>query len=335
MTADLPISVVIPTYNRCSDLKKALCSLEKQSLSSNLYEVIVVDDGSTDGTCEVASQSFTFSFNYVYQNNSGDAQARNTGAQVARGEYLVFIDDDITLEKNCLTNFLAALGMYPQEIILGNLKALLPDPPQPFHYHLEQAFPRRAVQLQRATVDFTKCKSGFMALRRVDYFDIGMMRGLNQTGANAWCDIDFGYRAHKKDYSFYRCMEAIGYHDDRGIRDFWVFCRRCEKTGELGVQLLQKYPELQGEIHTFIDKAPVSLSTDRVVVILRKTFRAVTAWKSVCWIMEQKIRLLERVAPFSSVLPLLYRWTMSSYLYRGFRAGLRKYGLIPKQQIAE
>jgi GT2 family glycosyltransferase len=84
-------SVVIPTYNRLSLLQRTLASVRRQSHAD--YEIIVVDDGSTDATREwLASNSE--SLRVVQESNRGPGAARNVGAREARGEYIAFLDSD-------------------------------------------------------------------------------------------------------------------------------------------------------------------------------------------------------------------------------------------------
>lgn len=82
------VSVIIPTHNRARSLLRCLSALPKT------VEVIVVDDGSTDGTAEAVSQISHPHLGYVRQDNGGPASARNAGMMVASGRYVVFTDDD-------------------------------------------------------------------------------------------------------------------------------------------------------------------------------------------------------------------------------------------------
>jgi glycosyltransferase involved in cell wall biosynthesis len=95
------VSVIIPTYNRASLVKEAVDSVLAQSYRN--FELIVVDDGSTDGTaCELAR--YRDALQLVWQTHRGVAAARNSGVRRAKGEYLAFLDsDDLWLRKKLET----------------------------------------------------------------------------------------------------------------------------------------------------------------------------------------------------------------------------------------
>jgi len=86
-------SVIIPTYNRRNYLKIAIESILAQDFKS--YELIIVDDGSKDGTDAYLKQlGYDKYCRYVYQENKGPAAARNSGIRKAKGEYICFLDSD-------------------------------------------------------------------------------------------------------------------------------------------------------------------------------------------------------------------------------------------------
>jgi glycosyltransferase involved in cell wall biosynthesis len=86
------VSVVIPTYNRALMLKEAIQSVLDQTYSD--YEIIVVDDGSTDNTREVVNGFSDKRIIYVFQENRGRSNARNRGISLAQGRYVAFLDAD-------------------------------------------------------------------------------------------------------------------------------------------------------------------------------------------------------------------------------------------------
>ena len=85
------LSIIIPTFNRCKLLNRALNSVFNQTYSD--YEVIVIDDGSTDDTAEMLQKNFTH-LRYSYQSNHGVSTARNKGLELAKGEWVAFLDSD-------------------------------------------------------------------------------------------------------------------------------------------------------------------------------------------------------------------------------------------------
>ncbi len=89
------VSIIIPIYNEANCLRDCLASLEKQSYQD--LEIIIVDDGSTDNSIEIAKK---FKVKVLTQRHKGPGTARNLGASIARGEILVFVDSDMTFEKD-------------------------------------------------------------------------------------------------------------------------------------------------------------------------------------------------------------------------------------------
>jgi len=85
-------SVIIPTHNRQNLFKIALDSVLGQTFPD--YEVIVVDDGSTDNTKQIVNSLNCKQLHYFYQKNKGPAAARNKGLKQAKGEFVCFLDSD-------------------------------------------------------------------------------------------------------------------------------------------------------------------------------------------------------------------------------------------------
>lgn len=86
------VSICIPTFNRKDYLKETLDSVFAQTYKD--YEIIIVDDGSTDGTGEMIKNGRYRNLRYYRQENAGDAAARNKLIALARGDYIAFIDSD-------------------------------------------------------------------------------------------------------------------------------------------------------------------------------------------------------------------------------------------------
>ena len=87
----MKISVIIPTYNRKKTLARAIRSVVNQSFSP--FEILIIDDGSNDGTEEWVKENFQ-NIKYIYQNNHGVSSARNIGIENAYGDWVAFLDSD-------------------------------------------------------------------------------------------------------------------------------------------------------------------------------------------------------------------------------------------------
>ena len=96
-------SIIIPVFNRASFLIHIINNLSGQYYQH--FEIIIMDDGSTDHTKELAVQLTTDRIHYYYQENQGVCAARNNGARYAKGDFLIFLDSDDLVEKNWLQDF--------------------------------------------------------------------------------------------------------------------------------------------------------------------------------------------------------------------------------------
>src|ERR1700742_1132248 len=112
------LSVVIPTYNRKDLVAKALDGYLLQSSPQFIHELMVVDDGSTDGT-ETVVREFArlspFPIRYLHQPNQGPAAARNLGTREAGSDLVLFSDSDIIPERDLVEQHLAWHRMNPHD----------------------------------------------------------------------------------------------------------------------------------------------------------------------------------------------------------------------------
>jgi glycosyltransferase involved in cell wall biosynthesis len=114
------VSVIIPVYNGEQYLAEAVGSAQSQTYLP--VEIIVIDDGSTDATVQVAKQ-FSSSIRYYYQSNSGAAAARNQGIRIAKGDYFAFLDADDLWPEDKLQVQISRFVKNPElEVVLGRIQ---------------------------------------------------------------------------------------------------------------------------------------------------------------------------------------------------------------------
>ena len=109
----MDVSVIIPTYNRIDLIKFTLDSLNKARHRGILFEVIVIDDGSTDGTWAFIEENYAEVVLLKCQGKGG-AAARNTGLATARGKYIMYLDSDDLVGENYFEQKVALMELYPE-----------------------------------------------------------------------------------------------------------------------------------------------------------------------------------------------------------------------------
>ncbi|MGB1249965.1 MAG: glycosyltransferase [Candidatus Promineifilaceae bacterium] len=119
-TESIQFSVVVPTYNRPKSLTRCLNAIEQLSFDRALFEVIIVDDGSTL-PLEPPNTAPDLNIRWLTQTNGGAAHARNAGAAVAVGATLVFIDDDCTVHPDYLSVLSVACQQHPNNMLGGSV----------------------------------------------------------------------------------------------------------------------------------------------------------------------------------------------------------------------
>ncbi|HWP85662.1 MAG TPA: glycosyltransferase, partial [Terriglobia bacterium] len=119
------LSVVIPTYNRRDTLGSCLLALSGQSLPPEQFEVIVVDDGSTDGTPAFCAElQVPYRLEYLRQANAGAGAARRAGTERSRGKVVLYFNDDTIAEPELLAEHLRVHQQHPREkwAVLGDFR---------------------------------------------------------------------------------------------------------------------------------------------------------------------------------------------------------------------
>ncbi len=318
------ISVIIPTYNRKDPVLRALDSLSRQTLPPEAYEVIIVDDGSPDDASFLEGRDYPFTLRRIRQPNRGATAARNYGAQQSAGEILVFMDDDVVVAPGALEALANACARHRKTVALGALEQRCPDGASLYARFGNELPPVPETANGDAVLPFAECNTQLLAVKRDDFFEIGMLQ--DPTGGRGWPnwdDVDFGYRAHLHGFRLVRCAAAAGEHRDYSLAALDIAARRWERACKSAVWLFQTHPGLQPHIPMLADKTPIAWGHDSPALIARKLARYVASSRPVLATLERAVRMLERYLPAPVLLRPLYRWVNGGYMFRGYRAGLR------------
>ncbi len=303
------LSVIIPTHRRADRLRQTLAAAAAQALPPDEWEVIVVEDGATAATAQVVQSAGLGRVNYLTQAQAGPTAARNLGAAQAQGEALVFMDDDIELLPDSLKALDATLRSHPRAAVVGTL--LRPGDPAPPAIRPDEPAP------------FTDCLTGLLCIRAADFDAVGGFEDPTGGWPN-WDDVDFGYRAHQAGLALWRSGRGRGIHHDATAGSMASIAERYYRASRAAAQLFRRHPELARHLPMFEDKHPVDWRRDGPSLAARKLVRQMASGRPGLRLMEQLERGLSRVAPAAGVTPILKRWIVGGYIYRGYREGLKE-----------
>ena len=295
----MDFSVVIPTHNRIAMLLKVLDALQRQEDAPE-FEVIVIDDGSTDDTAAVAGRRPGITFRS--QPNSGPGEARNAGVRLGSGRYVVFIGDDTVPGSRFLAEharvhreagddpLLACLGYtgWPEEDHVTAFMDYINDFGLQFGYRLIR---------DGDIVPFNFFYTSNISIDRQLLLD----HPFDTTfPAAAWEDIELAYRLERKGLKIrYNAKAETRHHHPMTVDSF---ARRQYTVGRSGAIFYEKHPEL-GHFLGVHELETRRLADDRRLARLRRRAR-----------LGERFRFLAR--------PQVFETLMREHYLRGLRDGL-------------
>lgn len=142
------VSIIIPTFNRRELVRETIDACLEQTYGN--IEIIVVDDGSLDGSVELLDRLATElpaeRFRYLTQANQGPSVARNAGLSVARGQYIKFMDSDDTLDQDAIEHYVRVMEATRADLCIGGVRYMSPEGRKwPVHYQPDSGTIERAL----------------------------------------------------------------------------------------------------------------------------------------------------------------------------------------------
>lgn len=245
------VSVIIATYNRAKVIGHCLQALQHQTLGLEHLEVVIVDDGSTDGTEDIVSKHEShLPIRYLRIPHSGAAIARNRGIRESRGRLLLFIDSDIVASPRLVAEHLCSHQRWPDSVVTG---------PSIWVSSLHR-LPRRARLWDLSTAPFA---AGNASVHRWHAIRAGMFdEGFTELG---WEDIEFGIRLKRLGLRVRFNPRAIGYHYKPEEIDPHAVVDYARQQGRMAVRFYRKHPCLEVAMATGLN--PLAMGIDRLASI--------------------------------------------------------------------
>ena len=241
MTPDL--SVIIPTFNRGRTLQKVLAALEIHHEELHDAEVIVVDDGSSDGTGELVRpylEKGTLELRYIFRENGGAAVARNRGIRAAKGRVLLLLDCDIIPSTELIREHRRFHEQFPgpEWALRGSVVAANSSRETvrkvEFHHVGGDGEP--------VLLPWHAFRSGNISLKR----GFLLQHGLFDPELKTQEDTELGYRLGKRGLKLFHSDAAVGFHDHpMDVTEYW---RYANIYGRSMAIWCAKYPELVSDL---------------------------------------------------------------------------------------
>lgn len=270
---NIKYSLIIPAYNSEKTITFCLNAALGQSISKDIYEVIVIDDGSTDNTAEFVSRYNEIKL--IRQKNQGPAVARNRGAREAQGEILVFTDSDCNIDAEFIENIGSQFEKFPQIVgVQGSYKTKQKEFVARFgQVEIETRYIKMS---QNKYIDFI---GTYAAAYRANIFH---KYGGFDTSFPAACgeDAEFSYRLNEDGHKLVFSPQAFVYHQHPSTLKQYL--RTKFYRGFWRVRLHKKHIA-----KTFKDSyTPNSLKIEILISILLPIFVILSCWNAYFWILS-------------------------------------------------
>jgi glycosyltransferase AglI len=309
------ISVVIPCHNGAPQLRLTLESLELQNYPHDRFEVIVVDQASSDGSRDIVRQlNPDFDLRLITQDRKfGPSIGRNAGAEAARGSILLFLDADQVTHPRLLQAHTDFHARRADAIACGQV---LPYEPAYLSFIERSA---RAENYQRGDVErelpFHDVWSNHLSMPADVYRQVGPF----SPELKAYEDVEFAYRADWLGFKGYLCPQAISYHNHpRSLAERLATARKYKRVVP---QLLKAYPGMAHQLPQLKTWSEIDLHQDSFKQLygkLRIRFFALSPIRAIFLTLLNRLDHLQR---WPWVTKALFWRLLQAEEYLGFQEG--------------
>ncbi len=318
----------MPTFRRPEALRETLTALLALDYPPDRYEVIVVDDGADEATSKIV-YGFAdrgVSVTLAAQLRRGAASARNRGARLASGDWLLFCDDDIITPRSHLAAHRAAHERHQHALVAGSFElapdavaALRATPFGRYRIELERRF------LSEARGEPVEGDPDYVRMPIVSAADLSLPRDLfwavggfdedfPLAGAE---DQDLSVRARAEDALLLLDTKIHCFHNDHYLSRR-SYCGREERSAQTMPFLVRKHQKQFGDAEYARASRPIEVD-DPPAVSAKKLLKAVLASRPALELLHALARVGEVVGAPEELLWRLYAGLLGLHLFRGFR----------------
>src|SRR6056297_391711 len=263
-------SIIVATYNRIEEMKELINSLQAMTFSPADFELVVVDDGSADGTGDyLKSLDTEFDIQYHYQQNQGPGAARNRAMSEAKGEYFIFLDSDVIVPERYLTAVDESVTTESWDAFGG------PDDSHPsfpplllaINYSMTSFIGTGGTRGSTDSVTRFYPRSFNMGIHRQIFESMGGMNDLRHGQ-----DMDYSARIYRAGYKVGLIPDAVVYHKRRtSLKKFY---KQIFNWGVARINLGRTYSEMLKPVHLL----PAVLIAIVIISVVASLFFPAVLW---------------------------------------------------------
>jgi glycosyltransferase involved in cell wall biosynthesis len=295
--------------NRADLLVRTIDRIEAQTLPREAYEVLVVDNASSDHTSTVLRQKARQYHNLrvLTQTKRGAAATRNTGIRAAKGEVILFIDDDIIAEPNLVEAHIESHRKNERASVIGAVITPWNDQRDPFLRYLRDRALFNPYNFGGGPIDFSYYHTGNVSTARALLNEVG---GFNEEfSVYGMEDIELGYRLEKSGCRMVHGLDARALH--QYFPTYSQFIQRCEQAGYSLGKLIELHPELRKR---FVENGKRTPLLKRFHFLYKLFYTVVSPFAAVLARVEER----RGSGPVTPIMDLHFTWAVRYHFFIGF-----------------